>query len=89
MSAKDSPGTLGEMLGSGQNKVTRENLHEVLGMKMPEIPMTDVGKVRLIHALQQRFGANFRQMPGVSDLLDGFNKDLEIHETLRKNKGSR
>lgn len=86
MSAKESPGTLGEMLGSGQEKVTMENLPKILGLKMPEIPMNEVGKIRLIHALQQRFGANFRQMPGVNELLDGFNKDLKINNTIKENK---
>ncbi len=89
MRSGEKPATLNEMIGSGKNKVTRDNLHEILGLKMPEIPMTEVGKVRLINALHQRFGANFRQMPGVSDLLEDFYKDLDMHETLRKNKESR
>lgn len=88
MREKDTPASLGEMLGKGRNQVTMENLPEVLGLKMPEIPKNRVGKLRLIHALQQRFGANYRQTPGVNDLLSEFEQNLSDNEIIEKNKES-
>jgi hypothetical protein len=88
MRDKNKQATLGELLGSGKNKVTMDNLPEVLGLKMPELPKNRVGKLRLIHAFQQRFGVNYRQMPGVSDVLGEFEQNISDAETISKNKES-
>lgn len=88
MREEGTPASLSEMLGSGKSQVTMENLPEVLGLKMPEIPHNRVGKLRLVHALQQRFGANYRQTPGVNDLLAEFEQKLSDNEIIEKNKES-
>lgn len=92
MRNKNMPATLGELagkkIGEGQ-KLSLENLPEILGLKMPELPKNKVGKLRLVHALQQRFGTNYRQYAGVSDLISNFDKEIEVEELVSKNKESR
>lgn len=67
------PANLGEMMGDGfehRTKLTLADLPKLLGHKMPEITMDPVGRVRLHHALQQRFGNDYVNMPHIKDLLD-------------------
>lgn len=89
MREKNQPASLNELMGKGANKVTLENLHEHLGHKMPQIEYTDVGRMRLIHALQYRFGANFRQINGVPELLQQFDKEKKTREVIKANKEGR
>ena len=86
MRDEKKPASLNELMGSEEEKVTLDNLPEVLGLKMPELPTNRVGKLRLVHALQQRFGVNYRQMPGVNDVLSEFEKKISDSETIAQNK---
>lgn len=81
--------TLNEVMGgSGGQKTGRapslENLHELLGEKMPKIPLNGVGRVRLIQALKNRFGVGYRNLPGISDMLKDFDVHIEHAERVEK-----
>lgn len=84
--AKGTPATLNEMLGdTGGNMVSMKNLPKVLGHHMPELEFSPVGKLRLLHSLQNRFGDNFRQVPGVRDTLSEFDKHVTAHQVIANN----
>lgn len=64
-------------------------LHEVLGEKTPELPRNPVGRHRLVTALSNRFGPNFRSLPGVSDLMKQFDGEVEFERKLARMKAIR
>lgn len=81
--------SLSEIMGrSGASKsesgLKLEHLQELLGDSLPELPKNAVGRFRLIRSLQQRFGKNFRSLPGVGDLIKQFDGDLEFEKRLQK-----
>lgn len=78
--------TMGEKMEAGKTKMTMDDLPDVLGDKMPSIEHTRVGKLRLINALQQRFGDGWKNVPGISDLMSQFEKDLNVAHVVRMNK---
>ena len=63
--------TLGELLGdsSEASEMGLKDLPKLLGEKMPELPRDRVGKFRLVSALQQRFGQQFRNLPMIKNIL--------------------
>lgn len=68
-------------------KVSLENICDILGDKMPEMPHNRVGRLRLVHALQERFGVNFRNIPGVRDTIAEFDKNIEAENLAKMNRG--
>ena len=77
--------SMNEVMGKGGvKKMTLESLPEILGEKMPRLPLNRVGKVRLIQALRNRYGASYRNLPGVSDVLKEFETATEHDDTLAK-----
>lgn len=85
MRTKELPTTMGELMGNNK-EISLDNLHEVLGDKMPEIPFNRVGKLRLIHALHERFGINYRNIPGVTGVLNEFEKHVNTNNVIKQNK---
>lgn len=77
---------LNEVMGKAatQQRITLERLPEILGEKMPRLPLNRVGKVRLIQALKNRYGASYRNLPGVSDVMREFEDAVEHDDTLAK-----
>lgn len=77
--------TLGEVMGNGPSAkhggIDLHNLHELLGEDMPKLEFHALGRVRLIRALRNRFGAGYRSKPGISELLNKF--DQEAHTELQ------
>lgn len=67
---------MGTVASQGGGKLSLKQLPEILGESMPELPRSPVGRHRLIRALQQRFGRNFRSLPGVKDLVTEFDADI-------------
>lgn len=72
--------TLAELMGSsasdrGKKGLSLEQLPEILGDAMPHLPRNPVGRYRLLRALQQRYGPNFRTLPGIKDLLKQFDNE--------------
>lgn len=79
--------SLAEMMGSNgahqsTNGLQLSRLHEILGDATPELPRNAVGRHRLIRALNQRFGKNFRSLPGISNLIKQFDSDLEVEKKI-------
>lgn len=79
--------SLAEMMGSNgaqqsANGLQLSRLHEILGDATPELPRNAVGRHRLIRALNQRFGKNFRSLPGISNLIKQFDSDLEVENKI-------
>lgn len=87
--------SLAELMGSnaasqsGSGGMHLSRLHEVLGEAMPELPRNPVGRHRLVRALNQRFGANFRSLPGVSDLVKQFDDEIEFEKRVARMKAIR
>ena len=74
-----------EASGKG-GSLSLSDLPSILGDNMPEMPKNSVGRFRLIRALQQRFGKNYRSLPGVGDLIKEFDSDVEYEGTMAKLK---
>lgn len=85
------PAALGELLGSAANKseLGLKDLPELLGEKMPDLPMNRIGKFRLINALSQRFGPGFRNIPMVSNIIKEFDSQMNDENVIRQNKKGR
>lgn len=83
--------SLGELMGkAGEKKeLGLKDLPDLLGEKMPELPANRLGRFRLINALQERFGAGFRNLPMVSKILKEFDENVETENTIRLNKKGR
>lgn len=81
--------TLNEVMGKGageSTKLTMDELPSILGESMPELPKNNIGRFRLIRALQQRFGKNFRTLPGVNDLVKEFDSQCDYETRIAKLK---
>lgn len=63
-----------------------EHLPHILGDGMPELPRNAIGRHRLVMALKQRFGDNFRALPGVSGLVSQFDGEIATEEKIAKLK---
>jgi hypothetical protein len=80
--------SLRELMGKkgADEGLSLSNLPDILGDSMPELPKDNVGRFRLIRALQQRFGKGFRSMPGVSGLIKEFDDDIQFEGIVGKMK---
>ena len=77
--------SMNEILGKNAGpKISLDNLHEVLGEKMPRLPKNRVGRMRLIQALKNRFGSGFRNLPGVQEVMTDFDQNIKTQSTLNK-----
>lgn len=77
--------SLRELMGGAADRgLSLESLPSILGEAMPELPRNGVGRHRLITALQQRFGSNFRALPGVSNLVKEFDAEIAFEDKVRK-----
>lgn len=79
--------SLSEIMGSAGaakgGKLELRHLPQILGDALPDLPRNSVGRYRLISALRQRFGDNFRSLPGVSSLVDQFDRESQLEEKIR------
>ena len=77
--------SLAEMMGIDAAELGHgmrlQHLPAILGNAMPELPANAVGRHRLVRALRQRFGANFRSLPGIQNLISEF--DDHVAHTQR------
>lgn len=78
-------GTSGAQAGSS-GRLTLKQLPEILGEGMPDLPRNGIGRHRLIRAMKQRFGANWRTLPGVSELINDFDGVLELERKVAQIK---
>jgi len=78
------------MMGKSASKVEggkqlgMADLQELLGVDIPEMPRNRVGRVRLIKALNKRFGAGFRSIPGLTNIIKEFDEDAEMEVLMGK-----
>lgn len=88
-SREEMPATLGELMGKDAQLQKLEDLPEVLGEKMPEIEFNQVGRLRLMRALRNRFGEGFRNIPGIKRVLEQFDDEVRFNSVIQKNRRSR
>lgn len=83
------PATLAELMGkqSENSDLSLKDLPEMLGEQMPDLPKNRIGKFRLMSALAQRYGPNFRNLPMVSKIIKEFDSEIETENVIRLNKG--
>ncbi len=84
MRASGGNATLGELMGTDEIKL--DNIKDVLGEKLPELPLNRIGKYRLINSLKVRFGPGYRNIPGVSQMIQEFSDKVETENVIRLNK---
>lgn len=77
---------MGKQAGEAREGLRLEHLRDILGDAMPEIPRNGVGRHRLVRALQQRFGNNWRSLPGVKDLVKEFDGEVDLERRIAKIK---
>lgn len=87
MRSSEKPASLKELLGKAgdMSDIGLKDLGMLLGEKMPEIPRNRIGRFRLVNALQQRFGAGFRNIEVVNRILKEFDEEVEMENTVRMN----
>ena len=81
---------MGKKAAGKGSSLSLNDLPDILGDSMPELPRNSVGRFRLTRALQQRFGNNFRRLPGVSGLMTQFDDDVKFEQriaSMQKLKG--
>ena len=80
-----------ELMGSKgveakEKNISLDSLHELLGERMPKLEYHPVGRIRLMTALRNRFGDNWRSLPGMNELMKDFDKEAEFNVNLQKMK---
>lgn len=85
LSLSELMGKAGASRASGGG-LTLEHLPELLGENLPDLPRNAVGRHRLIRSLQQRFGSNFRSLPGVADLVKKFDDEIAFEDRVQRLK---
>ena len=75
---------MGKRAAQAGPKLRLTDLPDILGDAMPELPKNSVGRFRLMRALQQRFGRNFRSLPGVGDLMKEFDSEIDFEHTVNR-----
>lgn len=76
--------TLNELMGkSGSRAKSKElsldDLHDLLGEKMPKLEFSPVGRLRLTSALRNRFGDGYKNLPGIEDIMKEFDKEADFN----------
>lgn len=83
--------SLNELMGkagskAGTKKLTLDDLGELLGEKLPKLEFNPVGRLRLTSALRQRFGDQYRNLPGISDIMKEFDEEARFSVKLQEMK---
>lgn len=85
MSKKNSLAEIMGAFGASQaGNLELKHLPQILGDGLPDLPRNSVGRYRLVSALRQRFGDNFRSLPGVSGLVKQFDDEIALEDKIRK-----
>ena len=87
--------TLGEVMGKkGEAAHARgielKDLPDLLGEGMPHLQFHAVGRLHLMRALRQRFGQNFRNIPGIQGVIAKFDQEAVTeaqHHLIRQKLG--
>lgn len=83
--------SLNELMGSSGakakgRKLTLDDLGELLGERMPKLEFTPVGRLRLTTAMRNRFGDNYRALPGMDDIMKEFDRESSFKVKLEEMK---
>lgn len=82
--------SLNELMGKsaqqGEKKLTLDHLGDLLGERMPKLEFTPVGRFRLTSALRNRFGDNYRHLPGIDDIMKEFDGHADYNVKLQEMK---
>lgn len=84
--------TLNELMGKRgtdaktSRKLSLDDLSDLLGERMPKLEFSPRGRLRLSNALRNRFGDNYKQLPGIEDILNEFEKEAEFAVKLQEMK---
>jgi len=83
--------TLNEMMGErgekgGAKKLSLDDLSTILGERMPKLEFSPVGRLRLTNALRLRFGDQYRNLPGITDIIKDFDKEAAFSVKLQEIK---
>lgn len=79
--------SLHELMGkSGGKDLSLNDLGEILGERMPKLEFTPVGKLRLTTALRNRFGDEYRNLPGISGILKQFDEEAKFRVKIEEMK---
>ncbi len=92
MRESGSPAKLGELLGaesSDKKQLSMEDLPELLGEKMPDLPLNRVGHYRLMQSLKQRFGAGYRNIPMIQGIISEFEQKMKDENVIKMNMRGR
>lgn len=85
MRPRGGKATLGELMGGAQS-MSLKDLPDILGEKYPELPKNKVGRYRLVRSLRNRFGNEYRNIPGVKGLIEEFDEEIRYQGVLDKIK---
>lgn len=83
--------SLNELMGKGgeaakSRELSLNDLPELLGDAMPVIDKTPVGRLRLVSALRNRFGDQWRNIPGVSSIMKEFDEEAKFRVKIEEMK---
>lgn len=83
--------SLNELLGSAGSKaeakeLSLRDLEELLGEQMPKMEYNPVGRLRLMTALRNRFGDNFKNLKGLSGIMKEFDEEAKFNVKLQEMK---
>lgn len=92
--SRDKKVSLAELMGADASGskgpgLTLSQLPKILGDAMPELPKNPLGRHRLIRSLQQRYGKNFRSLPGIKELVKQFDNEIEFEKKVAQMKNLR
>jgi hypothetical protein len=83
--------SIGELMGgSGEKakgrKLTLDDLGNLLGERLPKLEFTPVGRLRLTTALRNRFGDQYKNLPGINDILSDFDSEAKLNVKVQEMK---
>lgn len=82
--------SLAEIMGSkgadAAEGLSLKHLPDLLGDAMPEMPLNAIGRHRLITALKGRFGHNYRNIPGVRNIVSEFDSHIAFEAKVAQMK---
>ena len=82
--------TLAEILGTKAHSlggnVSLEHLPAILGDALPDLPRNKLGRHRLVRALKQRYGPNFRSLQGFGNIIKEFDGEIDLNDKISRMK---
>lgn len=63
-----------------------KDLHDLLGDRAPQMEFSPRGRLRLVTALRNRFGDNYRSLRGIEGILKEFDKEADFNVRLQQMK---